>query len=432
MNINLMNPDEVREQVREHYATRVQATSSCCGPASDSSCCTSSAIDLEATGYWGSALYSADELAQAPDEVATVSYGCGNPTALAALRPGEIVLDLGSGGGLDCFLAARKVGDQGYVYGVDMTDEMLDLARRNTAKAGAKNVEFRKGTIETLPLADESVDVIISNCVVNLSPDKGQVLREAFRVLRPGGRLAISDVVIDGDLDDLPVSEAQIRRALSWAGCIAGALTIDQFKHNLAEAGFDQIDVQIQQHYSLDALGVAPETVTQLLPLAEAEALARRFTSSIISAYKPAPISLNDGTREDLAAVENLLRRCKLPTDGVADWVDTLIIARSGPHVIGSTALELYGEAALLRSVAVYPSLRGTGVGHQLMTAALAKARQVGVRDLYLLTTTAGDFFPRFGFHPITRDEAPVSVKQSAEFTSLCPDSALVMHLALQ
>lgn len=426
-----MTSDEVREQVRDHYATRVRSQSTCCGPNTTTSCCSAAAIELDTSSPWGAALYSADELAQAPDEAATVSYGCGNPTALAALRTGEVVLDLGSGGGLDCFLAARKVGTRGYVYGVDMTDEMLDLARRNAAKAAVTNVEFRKGTIEALPLADESVDVIISNCVVNLSPDKEQVLREAFRVLRPGGRLAISDVVIDGDLADLPVSEAQLRQALSWAGCIAGALTVTQFQGYLAAAGFEQIDVQIQQRYSLDALGIAPATVTQLLPLAAAETLARRFTSSLIAARKPAPITITTGTTADLPAVEALLRRSDLPTSGVADCVETLRVARSGEHVMGSAALEIYGEMALLRSVAVYPTLRGMGIGQQLATAVLDAARQRGIRHLYLLTTTAGDFFAQFGFQPVARGAVPAAVKASAEFTSLCPDSALVMQLTL-
>lgn len=431
MNTVLMTPDEVREQVRDHYAARVRSQSACCGPTPSTSCCSSAAIELEPSNTWGAALYSADELTQAPDEAANVSYGCGNPTALAALRSGEIVLDLGSGGGLDCFLAARKVGKHGYVYGVDMTDEMLDLARRNAAKGALTNVEFHKGTIEALPLADESVDVIISNCVVNLSPAKEQVLQEAFRVLRPGGRLAISDVVIDGGLADLPVSEAQVRQALSWAGCIAGALTTDQFNAYLAAAGFAQIDVQIQQRYTLDALGVDPATVIQLLPLAAAESLARRFTSSLIAARKPAPVTINAGTTADLAAVENLLERSDLPTAGLVTCVDNLLVARSGAHIMGSAALERYGEAALLRSVAVYPTLRGAGVGHQLLEAVLAKAQQRGVRDLYLLTTTAGDFFARVGFQPISRGAVPASVKAAAEFTSLCPDSALVMHLAV-
>lgn len=408
--------------------TRVHTASSCCGLAS---CCTASAIDLATTGQWGAALYSAAELTQVPAEATDVSYGCGNPAALASLRPGEIVLDLGSGGGLDCFLAARQVGEQGFVFGVDMTDEMLNLARRNAQKAHITNVEFRKGTIEALPLPDESVDVIISNCVVNLSPEKGQVLREVFRVLRAGGRLAISDVVIDGDLSDLPVSEAQLRQALSWAGCIAGALTIDQYKNYLAAAGFERIDVQIEQRYSVDALGVEPAVVTQLLPLDWAEKVARRFTSSMIYAYKPVSVTIADANTSDLAEVEKLLQRSNLPTEGMVEVADTLVVAHAGKQVVGSAGLEVYDEVALLRSVAVYPSLRGTGLGQRLTEAALDKARRIGVRDLYLLTMTAGDFFPRFGFRRVARDAAPASVKASSQFTALCPDSALLMHLAL-
>jgi arsenite methyltransferase len=290
MQIEILDADKVREEVREHYAGRIRSGASCCGPASgaSSSCCGPSSIAFdEPDGAFGAALYSAEELAQAPADAVAVSYGCGNPTALASLQPGEVVLDLGSGGGIDCFLAARKVGPQGYVYGVDMTDEMLSLARRNAAKVGATNVEFRKGEIEALPLPDKTVDVIISNCVVNLSPDKAQVLHEAFRVLRPGGRLAVSDVVIDGDLDDLPVSEAQVRGALSWAGCIAGALTVGQFRRLLAQAGFEAIEVRISHHYSLEALGQSAEDVAHLMPADVARRLARRFASALVEARKP-------------------------------------------------------------------------------------------------------------------------------------------------
>jgi len=441
MKLEVLNPDEVRDQVREHYAERIRSASSCCSPAptskaSAASCCGPScgpsAIDFEENSTWGVALYSNTELAEVPEDAAAVSYGCGNPTALAALKPGEVVLDLGSGGGIDCFLAARKVGDRGFVYGVDMTDEMLDLARRNAIKAKVTNVEFRKGNIEALPLPDETVDVIISNCVVNLSPDKGEVLKEAFRVLRPGGRVAISDVVIDGDLSDLPVDEATVREALSWAGCIAGALTIDQFKQYLAEAGFEAIEVVIKQHYTLEALGQDVAGATQLLARPLAEELASRFTSSMIHARKPAAVIVEAATATDLAAVEALLHTSNLPNAGLAEHFTNAVVARAGQHVVGSAALEQYGNAALLRSVAVYPSLQGEGLGQRLTEAALTAARQQGIQHVYLLTTTAGDFFPRFGFQPIERSAAPESVKQSVEFTSACPESALVMHLALK
>jgi SAM-dependent methyltransferase len=231
------------------------------------------------------ALYDSRELAALPGDVASFSLGCGNPLAIATLQPGEVVVDLGSGGGLDAFLAARRVGPNGYVYGIDMTDDMLALARRNAAKVGITNVEFRKGNIETLPLPDASVDVIISNCVINLSPDKEQTLEEAFRVLKPGGRLAVSDIVIDGTLDDLPLSEVQVRAALSWAGCIAGALTIQQYKRLLTAAGFVDIQVEVQTRYSAEALAGASGIDTWEPALVDD--VAHRFTSSAVTAMKP-------------------------------------------------------------------------------------------------------------------------------------------------
>ncbi|GIV78247.1 arsenite methyltransferase [Litorilinea aerophila] len=263
-------PESIKENVRAYYGARAQqAEQSCCGD----ECCGS--------------LYSPEELALVPPEAASSSLGCGNPTALAGLQPGEVVLDLGSGGGLDVFLAAQRVGPQGFVYGVDMTDEMLALARRNAARLGIQNVEFRKGDIEDLPLPDASVDVILSNCVINLSPHKDQTLNEAFRVLRPGGRLAISDIVIDGDLADLPVSEAEIRQALSWAGCIAGALTMDQYRQLLDAAGFQEIEIQVQHRYTLADLAPQEELATHPLPRPVLEALVGRFTSSAITARRP-------------------------------------------------------------------------------------------------------------------------------------------------
>jgi SAM-dependent methyltransferase len=274
--------DQVRSEVREHYAQRAQtAGASCCGP----SCGPSNGSDA-CCGGESVPLYDSADLALVPDEVSGMSWGCGNPTAIAELKPGEVVLDLGSGAGLDVMLAARKVGETGFAYGVDMTDEMLELARRNAEKAGATNVEFRKGHIEDIPLPDQSVDVIISNCVINLSPDKGQTLSEAYRVLRNGGRLAVSDIVVDGRLDDLPVSEEQIRTALSWAGCIAGALTVEQYKTLLTNAGFEEIEVKVKHRYTLEELGQDLGGIAETLPLEVAQELVGRFTSSDVSARR--------------------------------------------------------------------------------------------------------------------------------------------------
>jgi arsenite methyltransferase len=215
----------------------------CCGPSAnavlrqDASCCGPSAAAVEPSGV-ASRFYSPEELAGLPDTVTDVSLGCGNPIALADLQPGEVVLDLGSGGGIDCFLAAKRVGPHGRVIGLDMTTDMIKLARRNAKKVGVKNVEFRYGEMEEIPLLDESVDAIISNCVINLSPDKDAVFREAYRVLRPGGRICVSDIVVDGDLP------RAIREQLdAWAACIAGALDETVYLDKIRAAGFERIAV---------------------------------------------------------------------------------------------------------------------------------------------------------------------------------------------
>ena len=220
-------------------------------------------------------LYGEAETGSLPAEAVAASLGCGNPTALIELREGETVLDLGSGGGIDVLLSAKRVGPAGKVYGLDMTDEMLALARENQRKAGATNVEFLKGEIEHIPLPDASVDVIISNCVINLSADKGQVLREAFRVLKPGGRFAVSDVVVRGD-----VPEAVRKSIELWVGCVAGALHQDEYARLLGEAGFEGIDVDPWRVYRA-------EDAKQFLEESglDADALAREVDGTIVSAF---------------------------------------------------------------------------------------------------------------------------------------------------
>jgi arsenite methyltransferase len=225
--------DELRETVRERYAAA--ATSVKRGLAADD--VTEVACCAPANGY-GVKFYDVTERGMLPDEAVLASLGCGNPTAVADLAQGETVLDLGSGGGIDVLLSARRVGPTGYVYGLDMTDEMLELARENAQTAGATNVEFLKGLIEDVPLPNASVDIVISNCVINLSTDKPRVIREMFRVLRPGGRLGISDVVAANGL-----SPAERAERGSYVGCIAGALSIAEYEHELETAGFEQISI---------------------------------------------------------------------------------------------------------------------------------------------------------------------------------------------
>jgi SAM-dependent methyltransferase len=234
---NVISTDHIRETVRQRYAESALrvAQSSGCGPG----CCRSESAD-PITGN----LYSADQAAAIPETALLASLGCGNPTALAELKAGESVLDLGSGGGIDVLLSARRVGPTGFAYGLDMTDEMLALAEKNKAEAGVENVQFLKGHIEAIPLPENTVDVVISNCVINLSSDKGQVLREAYRVLKPGGRFAVSDVVTQGELpDDLRASME------AWVGCVAGALEEREYRRLLADAGFSNVDIEVTRVY---------------------------------------------------------------------------------------------------------------------------------------------------------------------------------------
>jgi SAM-dependent methyltransferase len=255
-----MEAREIQDAVQRKYgelavAVKKAGGGSCCGP----TCCST---DDPISGN----LYKTDEVADLPRQAVDASLGCGNPTALAAIGEGETVLDLGSGGGIDVLLSAKRVGPTGKVYGLDMTDEMLDLARENQRKAGVSNVEFLKGDIQAIPLPPGSVDLIISNCVINLAPDKGQVFAEAFRVLKPGGRLAISDVVARGDMP-----EALRKDMEQWVGCIAGALEQREYERQLAGAGFTDVDVETWRVYDLGA-----------------EAPAGTFASAFIRARKPA------------------------------------------------------------------------------------------------------------------------------------------------
>jgi arsenite methyltransferase len=260
-----MEAQTIRTEVRRKYgeiAKAVHAGGGCCGP----SCCSPS--DPISGSLYG------EETRDLPHEAVEASLGCGNPTALADLRPGQVVLDLGSGGGIDVLLSAKRVGSAGKVYGLDMTDEMLALARENQRRAGADNVEFLKGDIEAIPLPADSVDVVISNCVINLAPDKSAVLLEAYRVLKPGGRFAVSDIVARGTLSP------DLRRNMElWTGCIAGALEETEYRQRLADAGF--VDISIEPWRIYGAIDQAGDGT---------------FASAFIRASKPAPRNMDDNS----------------------------------------------------------------------------------------------------------------------------------------
>jgi SAM-dependent methyltransferase len=269
--------NDIKEVVRERYGQAASRLNS-----GKTGCCGSGSALASGCDPITSKLYSAEESGALPETAILASLGCGNPTALARLNPGEIVLDLGSGGGIDVLLSARRVGSGGKAYGLDMTDEMLALARDNQKKAGVENVEFLKGEIENIPLPDNSVDVIISNCVINLSADKDRVLREAFRVLKPGGRFAVSDVVVRGDVP------SEVRRNVElWIGCIAGALRDTEYTDKLRAAGFVDVDIEPTRIYDVEDArqfltreGVDVDTI--------APQVDGKFMSAFVRATKPA------------------------------------------------------------------------------------------------------------------------------------------------
>ncbi|HLK05754.1 MAG TPA: arsenite methyltransferase [Candidatus Acidoferrum sp.] len=271
-----MSNENLQEVVKQKYGNAAKAVAAggvaTCGGGGEFSCCDPITKDL----------YDGSQISALPKEAVAASLGCGNPTALAKLQPGETVLDLGSGGGIDVLLSAKRVGPTGKAYGLDMTDEMLSLARENQKKSGVENVEFLKGAIENIPLPENSVDVIISNCVINLSGDKDRVLHEAFRVLKPGGRLAISDVVVRGAVP------AEIRKSVElWVGCVAGALEEFDYRDKLFSAGFENIDIEPTRIYKVeearDFLSSAGLDVDQVAPLIDG-----KFMSAFVRATKPA------------------------------------------------------------------------------------------------------------------------------------------------
>jgi len=279
-----MSAENIKEAVQEKYgaaAKRVTASkrATCCGTTSTETC-----------NPVSSNLYGEKEAGSVPENALRASLGCGNPTALANLAHGETVLDLGSGGGIDVLLSARRVGPSGKAYGLDMTDEMLALAEENKRKSGLTNVEFLKGEIENIPLPENSVDVIVSNCVINLSADKDRVLREAFRVLRPGGRFAVSDIVVRGEIPQ------QIRKNMEmWVGCAAGALSETQYREKLAAAGFESIDIETTRVFSLDdaresliSAGIDPASV--------ASEVEGKFISGFVRAVKPTSAEARRGS----------------------------------------------------------------------------------------------------------------------------------------
>ena len=423
----------IRDTVRERYGNVAKRVAD---GAADASRCGSSGCCGSTSETWDpitSDLYDAGQTSGLPAEALLASLGCGNPTALAELREGETVLDLGSGGGIDVLLSARRVGPTGKAYGLDMTDEMLALALDNKEKAGATNVEFLKGHIESIPLPSNTVDVIISNCVINLSGDKRRVLAESFRVLKPGGRFAVSDVIVRGGLPDSVKASMPL-----WTGCVAGALEEQEFLDLLREVGFEEPSIEPTRIYSReDAEALLAGTG---LDAALAHEVEGKIMSGFVRATKPRSggVAIRAASPDDIPAIERLLADAGLPTAGVAELVarhpDDFFVAEGGDgshELVGAAGLEVCCDNALLRSVAVRPEWKRHGVGRDLVRRVVCHAYPRGVRAVYLLTMTAEHYFPRFGFERTARGDVPREIAETLEFRSACPATATVMKKAI-
>jgi N-acetylglutamate synthase-like GNAT family acetyltransferase/SAM-dependent methyltransferase len=376
--------------------------------------------------------YDKGDLSRLPADAVQNSFGCGNPLAFAGVQPGQTVLDIGSGAGIDCFIAAEKVGPTGKVIGLDMTPEMIERARQNAKAAGVANVEFRFGEAEKMPVEDASVDWVISNCVINLSPDKPVVFGEIGRILRPGGRISISDIVAQ----DLPEAVRKSRDA--WTGCLAGAISEEAYVQGLEKAGLREVQVtsrivydasQLKGLFSSSCCGAGAGQDTAAL----ADASAGQIWSARFEGVKPQPrsvgteVTLEPATHGDLPAIEALLKEAGLPTD-VEPHLGDFLVARHRGNVIGCTGMEVQRHDALFRSLAVSPAYRGAGVGRRLYEALVEKARGKSVEGAYLLTTTIVPLAESWGFQRIDRDSVPAPIRKTAQFQGACCASAVAMR----
>lgn len=417
--------EDIRETVQRKYAKLIVEKSA---SKSQKSCCGDSAS--KNTQQITAGLYHTDEVAGLPENMLALSLGCGNPTALGNLYAGEIVLDLGSGAGLDVLLSARRVGKTGKVYGLDMTDEMLEVARANQRKSGLSNVEFLKGHIEEIPLEKDNVDVVISNCVINLSGDKDRVMQEIFRVLKPGGRIAVSDIVVK---KVLPKKVQQ--DILAWVGCLAGALTEEEYRFKLEQAGFKDIEIVAIKTYNFDEFFLSKNSIN--LSQQELDDAKGALVSAFIRAKKPRhdlvlgnDYTIRHATVDDIAEIKELLIVSGLPIVGVDRNVNQFIVADNGRimGVIGSQ----YSEAkALLRSFAVTSKLRKSGIGTTLLQQLQKQLKSQNIEAVYLLTDTALEYFKQLGFYEISRDQMPSPLLKKSGLDQACPCTSYCMKHSL-
>ena len=447
----------IKEAVREGYTTRLR-TGSCCGSA-----CGPLPLDVHRATLAHTLGYTAGDLAEVPEGAVRSSFGCGNPLAHQVLRPGDVVLDIGSGAGIDCLLAAAKVAPTGRVIGLDMTPAMVAAARENARQAGVTTVEFRLGDAEAMPVDDHSVDWVISNCVINLAPDKPRVFHEVVRVLRPGGRVSISDIVFADDMPELP---AAVRADLEvYVGCVAGAVSESAYLGAMRAAGLEDVAVVERLAYGDDVLasflaqnaGHRDEREGREDAFSDLRhAVSGRIWSVRVTARKPSqpalPGSPQPGAastdspssrkwadaevaparREDLPGVEKLLRRCGLPTVGVAGNTGRFLVVREGSQVVGCVGFEPYGPEVLLRSLAVAPESRGRGLGRRLFREVLLRVRDTGFARAVLLTHSVQSLAANFGFRAVDRAVLSGELLASWEFQIHGCDGADVLALDLE
>lgn len=437
-----MTDEQIKDAVKQGYTERVSG-GSCCGPKTPPAVAECGCGGPTALGY------SKAELAGLPNEAVANSFGCGNPAAFSDVKEGEVVLDVGSGAGIDCLIAARRVGPTGRVIGLDMTPAMIEKARENARRAGVSNVEFRLGEAEAMPVADGSADWVISNCVINLAPDKRKVFREVTRVLKPGGRIAISDIVFADDMPELPASLRNDPEL--YVACVAGAIPESEYLAAMREAGLVDVAVTARMVYGEETVGAffretldrfdGGERLGSFLGELKA-AVAGRVWSARIVGRKPGgseqtperlsePVTIEAAHEGDAAAIEALLAEVELPAAEIREQIGNFLVARAGGRLVGCVGLELYGKAALLRSLAVLPEHRGQGLGARLAAEILERARSLGASEAVLLTTTVQAMAGAMGFEEVPRESVPAEVRDSWEFKADGCRAAPCMRLRL-
>ena len=431
-----LTDERLKEAVREGYSERIKG-GSCCGPQPAGAQACACGDPVTSLGY------TPAQLAGLPKGAVGSSFGCGNPAAFSEVREGQVVLDVGSGAGMDCLIAARAVGLTGRVIGLDMTPAMIERARENAREAGLPNAEFRLGDADRMPVEDASVDWVISNCVINLAPDKRKVFREVARVLRPGGRIAISDIVLADDMPDLP--DALKADPELYVACVAGAIRESEYLAAMREAGLTDVAVTGRIGYGEDTLRAFAEEAGRYLGGGRLEGLVGELApvvtgkvwSARIVGRKPggeaseAEVRVEPARADDAPVISEVLAAAGLPATAVGEHIADFLVARAGERVVGCVGLELFDKTALLRSLAVRPGARGRGVGRRLTEEILERARARGAREAVLLTTTVQEMAARAGFAPVARETVPAAVRDSWEFKADCCGTAVCMRRAL-